>query len=46
MLLNKKVPLEIVAKVLGHTDIRTTAIYAKILDETVKDEMKKIKDQF
>jgi integrase/recombinase XerD len=46
MLLNKKVPLEIVAKILGHTDIRTTAIYAKILDETVKDEMKKIKDQF
>ena len=46
MLLNKKVPLEIVAKVLGHTEIRTTAIYAKILDETVKDEMKKIKDQF
>jgi site-specific recombinase XerD len=46
MLLNKKIPLEIVAKVLGHTDIRTTAIYAKILDETVKDEMKKIKDQF
>jgi hypothetical protein len=31
---------------LGYTDIKTTAVYAKILDETVKDEMKKIKDLF
>jgi site-specific recombinase XerD len=46
MLLNKKVPLEVVAKVLEHTDIKTTTVYAMILDETIKDEMKRIKDQF
>jgi site-specific recombinase XerD len=42
MLLNKKVPLEVVAKVLGHTDIKKTIVYAMILDETIKDEMKRI----
>lgn len=36
LLLNKGVPIEIVAKVLGHSDIRTTQMcYAKILDSTV-----------
>lgn len=35
--LNKGIPIEVVAKILGHTDIRTTQIYAKIVDETVID---------
>jgi site-specific recombinase XerD len=30
------VPIENVAKMLGHTDIKTTQIYAKILHSTVE----------
>lgn len=35
MLLNHGVPIEVVAKVLGHSDIKTTQIYAKIVNQTV-----------
>ncbi len=34
--LNSGVPIEIVAKMLGHTNIRTTQIYAKVLDSEVE----------
>ncbi len=34
--LNNGVPIEIVAKMLGHTNIRTTQIYAKVLDSEVE----------
>lgn len=39
LLLNKGFPIEIVAKVLGHTNIRTTQqAYARILDSSVERE--------
>lgn len=42
MLLNEGFPIEVVAKVLGHADIKTTQqAYAKILDETVVREFAK-----
>jgi len=41
-LLNSGMPIEVVQKILGHTDIRTTKIYAKMLNSTVKEEMKKL----
>lgn len=42
LLLNEGYPIEVVAKVLGHTDIKTTqTAYAKILDETVVREFAK-----
>lgn len=41
-LLNDGVPLEIVAKVLGHSNTRQTAHYAKLLDNTVLDAFKKL----
>lgn len=42
LLLNKGVSMETVAKVLGHSSIRTTeSVYAKLLPETVVSEVKK-----
>ena len=34
--LNNGVPIETLAKMMGHTDIKTTQIYAKVLDEQVE----------
>ena len=46
ILLNEGYPIEVVSKVLGHTDIRTTQkAYAKILSTTVIDTFKRIEDK-
>jgi integrase/recombinase XerD len=42
--LNNGIPIEIVQKLLGHTSIRTTQIYAKLLDQTIFNEMKKMEN--
>ena len=43
MMLNSGIGIEVVAKVLGHTSIKTTeSFYAKVLDRTVLDEMGKL----
>ena len=34
--LNNGVGIETLAKMMGHTDIKTTQIYAKVLDEQVE----------
>ncbi|MCK9618640.1 MAG: site-specific integrase [Lentimicrobiaceae bacterium] len=39
--LNINIPLNVVSKLLGHKDIKTTEIYARLLDETKTNEMKK-----
>lgn len=40
--LNNGISIEIVAKILGHTDIKTTQIYAKIVDKSVEDSFEKL----
>lgn len=35
------IPIEVVSKILGHTDIKTTAIYAQIRDGLKEQEMGK-----
>lgn len=42
-LLNDGMSIEIVAKVLGHSNTRQTAHYARLLDNTVIDAFKKLK---
>lgn len=36
------VPIEVLAKMLGHADIKTTQIYAKVRDNLVQEQMAKI----
>jgi site-specific recombinase XerD len=38
--LTNGVPVETVSKMLGHTSIRTTQIYAKVIERKVSEDMK------
>ena len=40
--LNKGVPLEVVSRILGHSKISTTQIYAKVLKSSIKFHMEKL----
>lgn len=44
--LANKVSMESIAKMLGHTDIKTTKIYAKVLDRTISEEMQTLRQKF
>lgn len=43
--LSNGVPIESVSKMLGHTNLRTTQHYAKILDRKVSDDMQALKQK-
>lgn len=40
--LNNGVPIESVSKMMGHTSIKTTQIYAKVMDHKIGSDMQKI----
>jgi len=44
--LTNGVPIESVSKMLGHTSIKTTQHYAKVLDKKVGEDMKILRDKF
>jgi len=41
--LSNGVPIETVSKMLGHTSIKTTQIYSKVVDSKISDDMKNLK---
>ncbi len=41
--LNKGIPINVVSSLLGHTNIKTTEIYAKLMSVTKVEEMKKFR---
>ncbi len=41
-MLKNGIKLEVIQKILGHADISTTQIYAKVLEESIIEEMKKL----
>lgn len=43
--LSNGVPIETVSKVLGHTSLKTTQIYARIVDTKVQDDMTTLKSK-
>lgn len=43
--LNNGVPIESVAKMMGHTSIKTTQIYAKVMDHKVSSDMQLLREK-
>lgn len=46
MSLNNHVPIETISKMLGHSDIATTQIYARMLDHTISEDMERMRAKF
>lgn len=43
--LNNGVPIENVAKMMGHTSIKTTQIYAKVMDHKISSDMQMLREK-
>ena len=44
--ITNKISLEVVSKMMGHTNTRMTSHYAKIVDKYIGEEMDKLTDRF
>lgn len=42
--LTNGVPIETVSKLLGHTSIKTTQIYAKVIEQKGSNDMRNLRD--
>lgn len=42
--LNSGIKIEVLAKMMGHTDIKTTQIYAHLVNTTVEDAYKELEN--
>jgi site-specific recombinase XerD len=42
LLLSLEVPIETVSKILGHSDIKITQIYDKVIDKSKRDAVDKL----
>ena len=40
------VSMEVIAKMLGHSDIKTTKIYAKVIDRSIAEQMGTLASKF
>ena len=43
--LTNGVPIETVSKMLGHTSLKTTQIYSKVVDTKIAEDMEKIQNK-
>ena len=43
--LSNGVPIETVSKLLGHTKIASTQIYARVIEQKVSEDMQKLKSK-
>ncbi len=44
--LSNDIPIETVSKMLGHGSLRTTQIYAKVIERKVSKDMGKLRDKY
>ena len=44
--LNNGMPIETVSKMLGHNNIKTTQIYARVIDSKVSSDMQVLRQKF
>lgn len=45
LLLSAGVPIESISKMMGHTNIKTTQVYAKVTDDKISEDMDKLMEK-
>ena len=45
LILSAGIPIESISKMMGHTSIRTTQIYARVTDDKISEDMDRLMDK-
>ena len=45
LLLSEGIPIESISKMMGHTNISTTQVYAKVTDQKISEDMDKLMER-